>query len=246
MTKLNFFVERFRDLLLAWWCLLLPTMILCLFPWGSYGWFDLFSLEFFSPKWLDRGLMGGTDITFVYVVAVLVNFVVIQGYADDKTTNNHRITMMLDSSCLLIYFLYYYYTMEVSSNLVMYIIAVIVVFVINSQFKYRCEHCNSLVVMEKINVQHGKVESEVFETHGSNDYFVKSSGSITDSDGHQRVIDREYYTSTMVTNKRKNTIQYRCPCCGYTFSKTETEDLGTQHSRRTKGNERITTTTKLE
>lgn len=196
--------------------------------------------SFYSHQWLARGVMGFFDVLFVFLVAAIVNTVVLLLFADDKTKSNSFIGGIVFICLAIAYTPYCYFTMEFSPNLFGFVATSMAMLIISTSFENRCPNCHALVEMEITGKTFGNVVTDVYDSDHSKDRHVKTR----DIDhGYEEVVDREYYTTRTEFDKRDVTTAYRCPNCGHRFKTTITENLGMRKHKHTTGVDRITTTT---
>lgn len=138
--------------------------------------------------------------------------------------------------------------MEFSSNLFCFIVTTIPMMIFYLDFKDRCPHCHSLVRLEVLGKQYGKVETKVYESDSSKDYLVgkREVEHLSRKWVDEEVVDRVYQTHRMEEHHRKVKTRYRCPACGYTYEDTTDENPGATHKKWVTGTDRITATTTTE
>ncbi len=204
--------------------------------------------SFYSYKWLARGVQGVLDILFAFLVLLAVSSIVIILFADRKDLENSSLQSFIFIPCAIIYTSYCFFTMEMSSNLLCFFVTTLPMMIMSLDFKDRCPHCHSMVHLEVLDRQYGKVETKVYESDSSKDYLVgkREVERLSRKWIDEEVVDRVYETHRTETHHRKVRTKYRCPACGYTYEDTTNEDLGTTHKKWVTGTDRITTTTTTE
>lgn len=196
--------------------------------------------SFYSHQWLARGIMGLFDVLFVFLVAAIVNTIVLLLFAEDKTKSNSFIGRIIFACLAVIYTPYCYFTMEFSPNLFCFAVSSLTLLFLSIMFENRCSNCYALVEMEVTGKTFGNVVTDVYDSDHSKDRHVKTR----DIDhGYEKVVDREYYTTRTEFDTREVTTAYRCPNCGHRFKTTIKEHLAYRKHKQTTGVDRITTTT---
>lgn len=216
---------------------------LAFFPAGYYepsNGYGFLQSSFYPHLWLARGVMGVFDVLFAFLVAAIVNTIVLLMFADDKTKSNAFIGWIVFACLAAAYTPYCYFTMEFSPNLFCFVATTISMLIVSTMFENRCSNCHALVEMEITGKTFGNVVTDVYDSNHSKDRHVKTRDI---NHGYEEVVDREYYTKTTEFDKRNVTTAYRCPNCGYRFKSTITEITGMRNRKRTTGVDRITTTT---
>lgn len=206
-------------------------------PSRGYGFLQC---SFYPHLWLARGVMGAFDVLFAFLVAAIVNTIVLLLFAEDKTKSNAFIGWIVFACLAVAYTPYCFFTMEFSPNLFCFVASTLSMLIISTSFENRCPNCHALVEMEITGKTYGNVVTNVYNSNHSKDKHINTRDI---DQGYQEVVDREYYTKRTEYDSRNVTTAYRCPNCGHRFDSTIKEYLDVRHSKHSTGVDRITTTT---
>ena len=144
-TKFDLLIGRLWNLATTLALLIFPVFVICSFPWGSYGWLHP---DTFPYEWIARGVMGAIDVSVAVLIMVVTDLIAIFLFAGNKSISNFILGFFIFIISGIAFALYCYYTMEISANLICYVLTALFLLFKDCSFKYdRCPDCHSLEEM---------------------------------------------------------------------------------------------------